>query len=150
MRFRGCHIFGGELILQFPLYLVRVHVSDVKTEVAFLRPISGLSAAPASVGSGLGLPCCVYVHWDGVTQGWVGVGEVRGRCSWGGLGYCQRAVHGGSRDVGLSVRDMKSLICHAVLIHPDCETEPAFRVGTFRMPFLQGPSRFCGQVLGRT
>ena len=55
MRFRRCHIFGGKLILQFPFYLVCVHVSDVKTEVAFLRPMSGLSAVPASVGSGLGL-----------------------------------------------------------------------------------------------
>jgi len=56
------------------------------------------------------------------------VGEVQDRCSQDRLGYRQGAVHGGSRDVGLSVRDMESLICHAVLIHPDCKTEPAFWV----------------------
>jgi len=63
----GCYVLGGKLILQFPLYLVRVHVSDVKTEVALLCPMSGLSAMPAGVGSGLGLPCHVYVCRDRVT-----------------------------------------------------------------------------------
>jgi len=53
---------------------------------------------------------------------------MRGRCSQDGLGYCQGAVHGGSQDIGLSVRDMESLICHVVLIHPDCEAEPGFQV----------------------
>jgi len=56
------------------------------------------------------------------------VGEPRGRCSWVGLGYRQRAVHGRSQRVGLSVRDMESLVCHAVLVYLDCETEPGFRV----------------------
>jgi len=119
---------GGNLILQFPFYLVRVHVLDVKTEVAFLCPMSGLSAVPASVRSGLGLPRCIYVHRDRVTQGQVGVGKARDRHGWDGSGYCQRAVHTGSRDIGLSVRDVEHLVCHVVLIHPDCEVEPGFRV----------------------
>jgi len=106
--------------------------SDIKTEVAFLRPMSGFSAVLASVRSGLGLPCCVYVHWNRITRGRVGVGKAWGRCSWGGSGYRQRAVHSRSRDVGLLVREMKSLICHVVLIHPDCKTEPAFWVGIRR------------------
>jgi len=89
--------------------------------------MSGLSAAPASVRSGLGLPHRVYVHRDRVTQGQVGVGKARDRHSWDGLGYRQRAVHTGSRDIGLSVRDER-LVCRAVLIHPDCEVEPGFRV----------------------
>ena len=52
MRFRRCHIFGGKLILQFPFYLVYVHVSDVETEVAFLRPMSG-QVQPGQVGLSL-------------------------------------------------------------------------------------------------
>jgi len=56
------------------------------------------------------------------------VGEPQGRCSWDGSGYRQRAVHGQSQRVGLSVRDMESLVCRAVLVYPDCETEPGFRV----------------------
>jgi len=90
--------------------------------------MSSLSTAPASVRSGLGLLCRVYVHWDGVTWGQVGVGEARGRHSRDGLGYCQRAVCGGSRDIQLSVRDVECLVCCAILIHPDCEMEPGFRV----------------------
>jgi len=107
--------------------------------------MSSLSAAPANVGSGLGLPCRVYVHRDRIARGRVGVCEARGRCSWVGSGYRWRAVRGRSQDVGLSVRDMESLVCRTVLIHPDCETEPAFW-----MPFLRGPLRFDGQGLGGT
>jgi len=128
VRFHGCHILNSKLVLQFPLYLICVHVLDVEAEVAFLRPMSGLSAALASVGSGFGLPCRIYVHQDGVTWGQVGVGEARGRCSRDRSVYRQREVHSGSQDVGLLVRDMESLICRAVLIHLDWETEPAFRV----------------------
>jgi len=97
-------------------------------EVAFLCPMSSLSAVPAGVGSGLGLPCRVYVHQDRVTQGWVGVGKARGGRSWDRSGHCQRAVRSGSQDIGLSVRDVERLVCLAVLIHPDCETEPGFQV----------------------
>ena len=56
--FRGRDIFGGKLILQLSLQLrvIHVHVSDVEAEVALLCPMSGLSAAPAGVGSGLVFP----------------------------------------------------------------------------------------------
>jgi len=124
----GCDILGGKLILQLSLQLVCVHVSDVEAEVALLCPMSGLSAAPAGVGSGLGVPCRIYVHQDRVAWGRVGVGEVCGRRSQDGLGHCQRAAHRGSRDIGLLVRDVECLVCHAVLIHPDCEMEPGFQV----------------------
>jgi len=90
--------------------------------------MSGLFAALASVRSGLGLPCRIYVHWNRVTWGWVGVGEARDRRGRVRLGYRQRAVCTGSRDIGLLVRDMEHLICHVVLIHLDCEAEPGFRV----------------------
>ena len=109
-------------------YLIRVHVSDVKMEVTLLCPMSSLSAAPAGVGSGLGLPCHVYVHRDRVTQRRVGVGEARSGHSQDGSGYCQRAVRSGSRDRGLSVRDVEHLVCHVVLIHPEYKMEPGFRV----------------------
>jgi len=124
----GCYVFGGKLILQFPFYLVRVHVLDIEMEVALLCPMSGPSATPAGVGGGLGLPCRVYVHRDRVTRGWVGVGEVCGRHSRDGLGHCQRAARSRSRDIGLSVRDVECLVCRAVLIHLDCKMEPGFWV----------------------
>ena len=133
------YVLSGKLILQFPFYLVCVHVSDVETEVAFLCPMSGLSAAPAGVRSGLGLPCHVYVHRDRVTQGRVGVGEACGGRSQDGSGYCQRAVRSGSWNIGLSVRDVERLVCHAVLIHPDCETEPGFRVCIQRSSVCHSP-----------
>ena len=66
--FRGCDILGGKLILQLSLQLVRIHVSDVEAEVALLCPMSGLSAMPAGIGSGLGLPCRIYVHQDGMDR----------------------------------------------------------------------------------
>ena len=71
------------------------------------------------------LPLC---HWDRVTRGRVGVGEAWGGCSRDGLVYCQRVVRSGSQDIGLSVRDVEHFVCHVVLIHPDCEAEPGFRV----------------------
>ena len=51
------------------------------------------------------------------------------KCRAGGVGMgwniTRGRVHGGSWDVGLLlVRDMKCLICYAILIHPDCEAEP--------------------------
>jgi len=62
----GCYILGSKLILQFPFYLIRVHVSDIEMEVAFLCPMSGLlqrrqvsgvalvfRAASMSIGTGL-------------------------------------------------------------------------------------------------
>jgi len=128
MHLCRCYVLGGKLILQFPFYLIRVHVSDVETEVAFLFPMSGLSAALASVRSGLGLPRHVYVYQDRVTQGQVGVGEARDGHGWDRSGYCQRVVCTRSWDIGLLVRDMECLICHAVLIHLDCKAEPGFRV----------------------
>jgi len=76
--FRGCDILGGELILQFPLQLVRIHVSDVEAEVTLLCPVSSFSATSAGVGSGFGLSCCVYVHRDRIARGRVRVGEPRG------------------------------------------------------------------------
>jgi len=82
----------------------------------------------AGVRSGLGLLCRIYVHQDRITQEWVGVGEAHSGRSWDGSEYCQQAVRSGSRDIGLLVRDMERLVCHAVLIHPDCETEPGFQV----------------------
>ena len=95
---------------------------------SFLCPMSSLYVVPASVRSGLGLPCRVYVHQDRVTQGRVEVGEARGRRSQNRSGYCQRAVRSGSRDIGLLVRDVERLVCCAVLIHPDCKTEPGIWV----------------------
>jgi len=124
----GCYISGGKLILQFSFYLVHIHISDVETEVAFLCPMSGLSTVPASVRSGLGLPCCIYVHRNRVTWGQIGVGEVHDGHGQDRSGYCQRAVRTGSRDIGLSVRDVECFICHVVLIHPDCKAEPGFQV----------------------
>ena len=59
-----------------------------------------------------------------------------------GSGYCQRAVHGRSRRVGLSVRDMESLVCCAVLVYPDRETEPGFRV-CIRRPSEHHPCEGC-------
>jgi len=56
------------------------------------------------------------------------VGELRGRCSRDRSGYRQRAVHGRSQRVGLSVRDVESLVCCTVLVYPDCEKEPGFQV----------------------
>jgi len=126
-------------LFQFPFYLVHVHVSDIETEVAFLCPMSSLSAVPAGVGSGLGLLCRIYVHRDRVTRGRVGVGKACGGRSQDGSGYCQRAVRSGSRDIGLSVRDMEHLVCHAVLIHPDCETEPGFQVRIQRSSICHSP-----------
>jgi len=90
--------------------------------------MSSLSTTPAGVGSGLGLLCCTYVHRDRVTQGQVGVGEACSRCSWDRLGHRQRVARSRSQDIGLLVRDVEHLICYAVLIHPDCEMEPGFRV----------------------
>jgi len=71
------------------------------------------------------LPLC---HWDRVTWGRVGVGEAWGGCSRDRLVYRQRVVRSRSRDIGLSVRDVEHFVCHVVLIHPDCEAEPGFRV----------------------
>ena len=82
----------------------------------------------AGVGSGLGLPCRVYVHQDRVAQGQVGMGEACGGRSRDRSGHRQGAAHCGSQDIGLSVRDVECLVCRTVLIHPDCEMEPGFRV----------------------
>jgi len=55
-------------------------------------------------------------------QGYPGTGW-SGRSVW-------RAQSGRVRtqDIGLLVRDVERLVCHAVLIHLDCETEPGFWV----------------------
>ena len=127
--FRRCDILGGELILQLSFQLVCIHVSDVEAEVALFCPVSCFSATLASVGSGLGLSHHVYVHRNGVAWCRVGVGEACGGCGrQDGSRYCQRAVHGGSRDEHLSVGNMKSLICGAVLIHSDCKAEPGLGI----------------------
>jgi len=93
-------------------------------EVTVLCPVFSFSAVSAGVRSGLGLPCCICVHQNRVTQGRVGVGEAQGGHSQNGLVHCQRAISSGSRDIGLSVRDVEHLVCHAVLIHLNCKTEP--------------------------
>ena len=67
--FCGCDILGGELIFQLSFQLIRIHVSDVETEVAVFCPMSSLSATSAGVGSGFCLPCRVYVHRDRVARG---------------------------------------------------------------------------------
>jgi len=69
--FHRCDILGSKLILQLSLQLLRIHVSDVEAEVTLLCLVSSFSAMSAGVGSGFGLPCCIYVHRDRIAWGWV-------------------------------------------------------------------------------
>jgi len=122
------YVLGGKLILQFPFYLICVHVSDVETEVAFLCPMSGLSAGPASVRSGLGLLCCVYVHQNGIAWERVGVGKACGRSCLSGSEGHRNVAYARSRKVGLPVGGVEGFICSAVLVHPDGKAEPGFGI----------------------
>jgi len=90
--------------------------------------VSSFSAALAGVGSGLSLLSHVYVHWDGIARGQVGVGKVCGKGSLSGSGGHQNAAYGRSRNVGLPVGGVESFICSAVLVHLDSKAEPGFGI----------------------
>ena len=107
---------------------VALTVSDVKAEVAVLRPVSGFSAALAGVGSGLSLLDHVYVHQDGIARGRVGVGKVCGRGSLSGSGGHQNAAYARSQNLGLPVGGVEGFVHGAVLVHPDSKAEPGFGI----------------------
>jgi len=108
-------------------------------EVAVLRPVSGLSAALAGVGSGLCLPGRVYVHQDGIAWQRVGVGKACSRSRLSGSGGYRNVAYAGGWKVGLPVGGVKGFIRGAVLVHSDGKTEPGFGIRVHGSPVGHSP-----------